>query len=701
MNVVESPPVIDPAQTSNTVTLNTPEIVNIPYPTSRDIRNLLPFTPGVVRDGTGQVHVAGSETYQTINLLDGFNITSPVSGLLAMRFSTDAVRSLEVQSTRYSAEYGKATGGVIAFSSGMGDDHFRFSATNFIPSWQNKKGLHFDKWVPRASFSGPIRRGKAWFYDGIEAEYANDIIQELPDGADRNTLWRGSNLAKFQVNLTSANIFTAGFLINGYHSPHEGLSPLNPQVATVHRDTAAYQAYIKDQHYFAQGMLLEVGVGAVHFRDRFEPLGTQPYVLHPEGASGNFFESFLGHSRRIQGIANLYLPPVHALGRHDFKFGVDLNQVNFDQDIFRRPINVVREDGILFRQSVFPQTVEFNRNNFEVGAYVRDRWSVSDRLLLESGLRFDWDEIIRRPLVAPRLAFTYLLTGDGNTKVSGGIGLYFDHTQLDFLARALTGPRLDTYYAADGITPLGPPLRTTFTVDEANLQAPRFLNWSLGLERKLPGSVYLGVNFIEKRGSHGFVYVNQNPGSILAGDYLLRDIRHDHYDAVEISIRRVFQRGFSLFGSYTRSSARTNAVLDFDPNDPVFSPQADGPLSWDTPNRFISWGWLPLPKTRRLDFVYAVEWRDGFPFSVVNQNGQIIGAPNSRRFPDFFSLDPGIEWRFHFRKHQLALRGVVENVTGHNNRLTVNSNIDSPQFLSLGESRGRAFTARIRLLGRR
>ncbi|MCI0404152.1 MAG: TonB-dependent receptor plug domain-containing protein, partial [Acidobacteria bacterium] len=249
VNVVESPPVIDPAQASNTVTLNTPEIANIPYPASRDIRNLLPFIPGVVRDGAGQVHVAGSETYQTMNLLDGFNITSPVSGLLALRFSPDAVRSLELQSTRYSAEYGKASGGVIGFRSGMGDDRFRFSATNFLPSWQDKKGFNFDKWVPRASFSGPIRRGRAWFYDSIEAEYAHQIVPELPDGADRNRVWRGSNLARFQVNVTPANILTAGFLINGYHSPHEGLSLLNPQEATVHRDTSAYLGYLKDQHY--------------------------------------------------------------------------------------------------------------------------------------------------------------------------------------------------------------------------------------------------------------------------------------------------------------------------------------------------------------------------------------------------------------------------------------------------------------------
>ena len=58
--------------------MNTPEIVNIPYQTSRDIRYLLPFYPGVVQDATEQVHVAGSETWETLDTIDGFDIRSPV-----------------------------------------------------------------------------------------------------------------------------------------------------------------------------------------------------------------------------------------------------------------------------------------------------------------------------------------------------------------------------------------------------------------------------------------------------------------------------------------------------------------------------------------------------------------------------------------------------------------------------------------------
>ena len=93
--------------------MNLPEIINVPYVTTRDIRYLLPFFPGVVQDATEQVHVVGSETWATLDTLDTFDIRSPVNGVLSMRVSADAVRSIDEESTRYPVEFGRSTGGVI------------------------------------------------------------------------------------------------------------------------------------------------------------------------------------------------------------------------------------------------------------------------------------------------------------------------------------------------------------------------------------------------------------------------------------------------------------------------------------------------------------------------------------------------------------------------------------------------------------
>lgn len=705
VSVTASPPGIDTEQTSDKFTMNLPEIVNIPYPTSRDIRNLLPFYPGVVQDQTGQVHVDGSETWATLDTLDSFDIRSPVSGILAMRVSADAVRSIDQESTRYAVEFGRSTGGVVAFYTGMGVNKFRFNATDFIPSFQQINGIQFDKFVPRVTFSGPLVQDRAWFFDGLEFEYDNNYISELPQGANTNHLNRGSNLIKVQANLTPANILSGGLLFNDYHSPYEGLSPLVPQESTVNRNTIAWLPYLRDQQSFHNGALLDYGLGVVRFSDGYEPHGDTPFEITPELYRGSYFENATSHSQRIEGNAALYLPPRHWAGLHNVKAGIDLDHIRFDETVGRMPVNYLREDGTLLRQSVFPATTPFTRHNVEIGSYVQDRWTPHSGLLFEPGLRLDWDEIIRRPLFSPRLAAVYAPpTADGKTKISAGVGLYYEHTQLEYLTRALAGLRDDTYFIADGVTPVGPLLATSFTASYGSLHEAKALNWSVGVEQKIPGSVYLGANLIRKRVSDEFTYANPNNPAGLSGDFVLTNNRVDNDNLVEVDARRSFSGGYTLFGAYTHSTAHTNAAIDYIPTISMLGPQQSGPLPWDTPNRVISWGWLPflVPWFRKnWDFVYTLDWRTGFPFTAVDANHYVVGAAGGQRFPNYAAFSPGLEWRFHFRGSYFGLRGVIENITDSENPAVVNNVIASPQYGTFSEFQGRAFTARIRLISTR
>ena len=703
VDVVASPPGIDPQQTSDKSVMNTPEIVNIPYPTSRDIRNLLPYNPGVVQDASGQLHLAGSQAYAALDLLDGFNIRSPVSGQLALRVSADAVRTINVETTRYPVEFGPATGGVVALYTGMGDNKFRFNATDFIPSFRQLNGLRFDKFVPRVTFSGPLARDRAWFFDGMEAEYDNVYIPELPPGADSNQLLRGSNIIKAQVNLTPANILSGGLLFNGYHSPYDGISPLVSQQSTVQRDTIAWFPYLRDQHIFTGGAVLDTGFALLHIRDGYEPHGNSPYQLTPEIAEGSYFENQVAHSTREQVTTALYLPPRQWFGRHDLKAGIDFDHVTFDQTVSRAPVNYFREDGTLLRQSVFPTQAPFTRRNFETDAYLQDRWLPMPGLLVEPGLRFDWDEIIRRPLLSPRLVVVYSPPGaEATTKISAGVGLYYEHTQLEYLTRAFAGTRYDTYYAADGITPVSPPLETNFQINQPSLNQMRAINWSVAVERKLPGEIYANASFIEKRIQDGFAYANQTDPAALSGTYLLTNNRRDHYDAFQIGARHTFADGYTLFASYTRSSATTNSSLDYVPTVSLLGPQQSAPLPWNVPNRLISWGWLPVPLPRlkkSWDFVYTINWQSGLPFTSIDANHEVVGAAGSSRFPDYISFSPGLEWRFHLRGAYFGLRGVMQNATDNANPVLVNNNVDSPAYRTFSQFPGRAFTARIRLIG--
>jgi outer membrane receptor protein involved in Fe transport len=331
-----------------------------------------------------------------------------------------------------------------------------------------------------------------------------------------------------------------------------------------------------------------------------------------------------------------------------------------------------------------------------MSAYAQDRWLFASRVLFEAGVRYDWDKIIHHSLLSPRLAASYALDNAGNTKLSAGVGLFYDASPVFLIARPEEGTRQDFFFSTMG-TVTGP-IVSTFTASEASLQAPRYINWSLALEQKLPAAIYFKAEYIQKRGTHGFVY-DLADATTLNGNFVLRNTRQDHYDGFQIEARRPFRHGHLLFASYMHSRSRSNQVLDFSVDNPLFSSQQPGPYPWDAPNRFLSWGLLPLHKG--FDFAYSTELHTGFPFNVVNDQLQLVGPPGSRRFPTWFTLNTHVEKRFRALSYYWAIRGGFNNVTGRRNYTFVNNVIDSPDFLRFGNYEGRTLTGRIRFLGKK
>jgi TonB dependent receptor/Carboxypeptidase regulatory-like domain len=702
VNVVNSPPTIDLAKTAAGDELSSMEIVNIPYSSGRDYRNILPYVPGIVRDTSGNVHINGAASNQINSQFDGFSTSHPASGLLELRVSPDALRSIDVKSSRYSAEYGKGSAGILGLTTSMGDDRYRFAITDFIPSPQIRNGINLNDWTPRATFSGPLRKQKAWFFNAIDGEYNLNIIDELPEGLDRGRTYRLNNLSKAQINLNQTNILTTSFLINRYNSSFNGLSQFSPIETTRNLNQSAYLFTVKNQSYFTGGMVLEFGLGFNQFDALETPLGDNPLELFPGSRAGNYFKTTTSLARRLQFLSNLTLPTVQFKGRHEFKVGVDFDRVFFQQSAERNQVLVRRRDGSLSRQIDYEDSPGSDRYNFEVSGYAQDRWSISDRWLMEIGLRYDWDEIIRDVLISPRIASTYLLKASRDTKLSAGVGLYYDTTNLSYITQPYTGRRFDTFISTDGVR--SNPIETALQVNDDDLEAPRFLNWSVGIEDKLPASVYMRLDFIGRRGTDGFAFINNGLSNVLLPDqrsglFQLSSFRRDRYDAVQVTLRRKIKQNYMMLLSYTRSKARSNATFEIDIDNPVFSQQAGGPLPWDSPNRLISWGWLPLIKG--FDLSYALDWRDGFPFNIVNRDQQIIGPPNSIRFPDYFSLNLHAEKRFRLIGYHWAVRGGFNNVTDRANPSTVDNNIDSGNFLNYGNFQKRAFVGRIRFLGRK
>jgi len=159
VDVVYSPPAIDPEQPAAQQALTGIEVLEVPFPAAHDLRNALPMFQGVVQDEHGDLHIHGGGADQNYWSLDGFNITDPVTGRLDVRLSIDAVRSLDLQSGRYSADTGKGSAGSIDLKTGMGDDRYRFSATNFVPGVETSRDSS-SRSGPRAPPS-PVRSAGA------------------------------------------------------------------------------------------------------------------------------------------------------------------------------------------------------------------------------------------------------------------------------------------------------------------------------------------------------------------------------------------------------------------------------------------------------------------------------------------------------------------------------------------------------------
>jgi hypothetical protein len=694
IEVAAQPSPIDPEQVASSQPLTAAEIAMIPYPSTRDYRNVLPYVPGVITDSSGQAHIAGSSTQQIQDYLDGFEVSQPASGSLALRVNPDSLRRLDVQRSRYSALLGKGSGGAIDLAVLDGDNRFRFGATDFIPTFQNVKGFELNNWTPRAYVSGPVVRNKVWFTVSHEGELDNNVVKELPAGADTNNVWRIADLARLHMNLTPGNVLTASGLVNVVDSEHGGITIFDPYSVSNNTHGKLYMFTLKDQATVAKGTLFEFGAAYHRTDNTLFPQGTAPYVFTPTGRTGNYFQTIGNMSDRVQGFSNLFLKPWR---RHQITLGGRLDRVVFQQSASRGPIEFVDSNNVLLRQIVFQNAPPFSLDTVEASAYAQDRWSVTERLLIEGGGRWDHDSYLKRSMFSPRLAGALLLHRETETKLSAGIGVYYDRTNLAQVSLASQGSLTDTFLAPAPCAASAPcVIQTSFLADPRLLTMPRFINSSVALETRLPARIYFRAEYLERHGIHGWAYESQ-PG----GSFLLLPGRQDRYDAVQFTARKEIKRGYPFLVSYTRSNARSNQTIDFSLTSFITGRQAPGPLPWDSPNQITSWGSLPLFwKLKKFDLAYSTLWRTGFPFFTVNDLGVVVSGPGQFRFPDYFTLNVAVERKFTFHRYRWAARVGMDNVTDRENPTFVDNNVNSPTFLALFGQGHRTFNGHVRFLGK-
>ncbi|HEY6943582.1 MAG TPA: hypothetical protein VI431_00475, partial [Candidatus Acidoferrum sp.] len=669
------------------------------------------------------LHVAGARSGDAQYIMDGFEIGDPVSGALTSRFNVDATRGVEVQSGNISAAYAHSGASILNLVTPDGDDRWRFGTTNPAPGINIQEGVHLGNWYPRFTFSGPLERGRFWFSDSISVQHTFGVVKQLPPNANTFEEWAGDNLLRLQYNFSPKHILHATALYNRANDTNLGLDALDPQSTTVTADQRRGFVSLKDQIWLHE-TLFELGIAADDGVLDYKPQGSQPFILLLNGTSGNYFQHLRQRGRRLQAVTNIMAASRHWHGTHQLSAGANVAGLIFHQFAQRGEIDALRSStppststpcapllttlNNCVRQSTFVGPDAPHVSNTQAGAYAQDTWAIGRHFVLQTGLRTDWDRFTQSALAEPRVSGNVLPFGDDRAKFSVGWGIYNAPLNLALIGQVQDQQQRDTFYFDAAGNPIAPMTAVSqFVVPTGRLQQPRFATTSAGWQEKLGRSTLVSLNLLARNGSHGFAFVDQQP-SQPGGIFLLQDQRKDRYRSATFSVRHLFSESTEIYGAYTRSRARSNEVLNTSLGSIFYAAQQPGPLAWDAPNRLLLWGWLPthIWSTQLSGFL---EYRTGYPFSAVNLQQQLVGLPNSLRFPAYASLNLGLERKFAFRGYLWAARVEAVNILGRQNPDSVVNNVDavcsatvrSGCFGAFAGGQGRATTLRVRFVGRK
>jgi outer membrane receptor protein involved in Fe transport len=693
IDVVARPEPINPDAVSPQTTVNDEVIQNLPYTGRQNFLNALSLMPGVTRDSTGQIHIHGSSSDQIRYQLDGMNLTDASSGGLASNIPLDAIESVDMDLAGYSAEYGKGSGGVVRVHSQFIGDKYKFNMTDFVPGVDIRE-KSVAEFSPRLLFSGPVVRNKLWFMYSGSLRYVHNWIESLPkpDNQQRQTM--SDQLLKFQWNLRESHVVTIDLIHNTEFLGNDGLSVVRPRETTTNSIRRGTSLGISERRVVG-GKLIETLLQWTHRQDSNLAKGTELLEVRPELWTGNYFTDRRGHLQRWHAAQSMAWQTETGSITHRFKAGGEFDYVNSDVNLDRRRFELFNEAGALRSSVNFvgPNTADLI--NQEYGAFFQDRILLHPKLQVETGVRYDRERIVGRNNLAPRLGFSFLPRGTTRSKISGGVGLFYDN--ITFLNIQLTHlqRRYTTLYTDDGV-PVSAAAPTDVRVSP-DLRNAHGVHWNLAWENEWAPRWVSRIEYIEKNGRDqtrlaalptpaGFDVVYNNSG------------RSD-YRAVEFTVDRPIRTDLRILASYTYSNAKARPSVSLDFPDPAVEAIPEVPVEWNTPHRFVTWGYFPLPS--HLNASFSVEARSGFPYTAIDDLNHIVGGYNAKNMPTFFTTNASLEKQIPIpfaNGKRVALRVGVTNLFNHFNPRFVDANVNSPNYGLFTDSSRRHFVARIRIL---
>lgn len=573
-------PAVETTRTQLAETIVEREIASLPL-NGRNYLDLAALTPGVTRTnpvanqrfpetsavaGTG-LSVAGQRFINNGFVVDGLSSNDDAADLAGTFYSQEVIREFEVITSGGIAEFGRASGGVVNIVTRSGTNDFRERVYGFLRNQRldarNALSPGKDPFTQAqygASFGGPLRRDRSFFFSNFEQTRLNNaaVITVTPAGVE------AVNARLDQTNYAGPRLST-GVVPTGFDTTNV-LLRLDQRVSERNQLTARYNLYdIGSLNARNVGGLNAVSRGtALSDRDQTWAAGVvwtfnertvnearAQYTRSRLSASVN---DEAGPAVNISGVANFgtatFSPTARDLdtfeavdnvstqrGAHSLKVGanylldrVDITFPGALQGVYTFSSLANFEAG---RYATFQQafgSVSQFQSNPNVGLFVQDEWRPRHDLTLNLGVRYDAQllpGLVRTDAnnFAPRVGVAYapdFLGHERKTVVRAGYGLFFDRIPLRATSNALQRDgskyRVAVLSAGQAGAPAFPDVLTEFplnllvstTTIDPNIRSAYSQQANLQIERELSGAMSLSAGYLHVRGEHIILSRNVN-----------------------------------------------------------------------------------------------------------------------------------------------------------------------------------------------
>lgn len=646
-------------------------------------RGLLPVLPGVVRQTDGRISVKGARPTQGALEVGGGSGIDPSTGNFGIELPSDAVESVNVAPNPYAAEDGRFSASLVQIETRAGTRQWRLIGNSFIPlpclTICDGHSVGMRNFGPRVWFGGPLVQDRVFIAQSLEYRMNYTRIPSLPDPVNLTKTDSFDTFTRIDAQLATGHNLQATLAFFPRQLRYANLNTFNPQEVTPDYRMIGYNATVSETATLTPTTVLQSFFSSSLYHTSVEPRGEAGLEMTVDGNTGGYFNRQDRRTHAYQWSETLTTMLRTGLGDHLLKAGLDVLQASYTGTSESRPVTVRRADGTLSQRYTFGGPSSQDAAGTDVAVFAFDRWRMNDRLLLEPGVRLDRDGVLKQTSVSPRFGYVIGILPPDVGVVRGGVGLFYERTPLNVAAFESFERATVIRFGADGQTPASPPI--TFVPYRGPIETPRALVWNVEYDHRFGENLFLKLNHLRRYGSHEFIVEPVRIGA--EAELRLTSGGQSRYRETEVTVRVGKSDERQLSVSYVRSHSEgdLNAFDTYFGNyrQPIIRPNQYSINPVDVPNRLMIRGVMPWRKAWTVSTL--IEVRNGFPYSVVNQDQEFVGIRNAGgRMPPFYTLDISL-----IRAAKFLGRDVRIGVRGYHLLHTfaprdIQTNVDSAAF---------------------